>query len=360
MTRNIGWTDANIERLRAYDTDDKLRAAISDPGSIFYGKSLAYLKKLRGSPAASRAKNLKLAEQVPATNGAGIWEDETAIHIVIPDTQVKPGVPTDHLRWIGRYIVDHFAGKANVKIIHIGDHADMPSLSSYDRGTKSMEGRRYRADIQAANAGFDVLCKPLDDYNLEQAAAGGQEWWPERHIALGNHEDRITRACEHDAQLDGMLSLDDLNYADHGWQVHPYLKPFYLDGIGYVHYWAHPMTGKPYGGMVSTRLKTIGHSFTMGHQQTLDFAVRFVTNPSTGKPQAQWGLVAGACYLHDEEYKGYQGNAHWRGIIVCHEVNEGSYDPMFISLDYLCRRYEGMSLSAWMTSSDTRSTKKAA
>jgi hypothetical protein len=80
----------------------------------------------------------------------------------------------------------------------------------------------------------------------------------------------------------------------------------------------------------------------MGHQQTLDYAIRFV------KGESQHGLVAGACYLHDEDYKGYQGNAHWRGIVVCHEVREGSYDPMFVSLDYLCRRYEGVPLSKFM------------
>jgi hypothetical protein len=77
----------------------------------------------------------------------------------------------------------------------------------------------------------------------------------------------------------------------------------------------------------------------MGHQQTLDYAIRFVAGGS------QHGLIAGACYLHDEDYKGPQGNAHWRGVIVKHQVEDGSYDPMFVSLDYLCRRYEGVSLA---------------
>jgi hypothetical protein len=60
--------------------------------------------------------------------------------------------------------------------------------------------------------------------------------------------------------------------------------------------------------------------------------------------RSQHGLVAGACYLHDEDYKGPQGNAHWRGVLVKHEVRAGSYDLMQVSLDYLARRYEGMSL----------------
>lgn len=266
---------------------------------------------------------------------------EQAIHIVIPDTQAKPGVPTKHLDWIGRYIVDHFAGQPNVKIIHLGDHADMPSLSSYDKGKKSMEGRRYVEDIKAANAAFDILCKPLEDYNAKRKVNKERQWWPERYITLGNHEDRISRACEEDAQLDGILSLDDLNYAQHGWKVIPYLQPLELDGVTYAHYFYNPMTGKPLGGAVLTRLKNLGFTFTMGHQQTLEWASRTV------KDKAQHGLVAGACYLHDEEYKGFQGNAHWRGIVICHEVAGGDYNPMMVSLDYLCRRYEGMGLEDW-------------
>jgi hypothetical protein len=205
-----------------------------------------------------------------------------------------------------------------------------------------MEGRRVIADIEAANAGFTELNLPLLRYNDTRKAYKEKQWWPDRHILLGNHEDRITRATEEDAQLDGLLTLDSLIYSDLGWVVHPYLKPVELEGVYYAHYFANPFTGRPYGGTALTRLKTLGHSFTMGHQQTLDIAIR----PVAGK--LQHGLIAGACYLHDEEYKGYQGNAHWRGIVICHEVREGHYDPMVVSLDYLCRRYEGVDLGEFM------------
>jgi hypothetical protein len=55
-------------------------------------------------------------------------------HLFIPDVQAKEGVPFDHLDWIGRFIVDK---KPDV-IIQAGDFADMPSLSSYDRGKKKL------------------------------------------------------------------------------------------------------------------------------------------------------------------------------------------------------------------------------
>ena len=264
-------------------------------------------------------------------------------HIVIPDTQVKPDVPTVHLSWIGQFIVDEFAGKPHVRLIHLGDHGDMPSLSSYDYGKRVYEGRRYWQDIEAANAGFDELNAPLVAYNARQAALHRTRWSPEsKDFLYGNHEDRITRATNSDAKLFGTIGLRDLNYESHGWTTHEFLKPIVLDGVTYAHYFYNTMSGTPYSGMVESRLKTIGTTFTMGHQQTLQYGLRFVNGKS------QHGLVAGACYLHDEEYKGPQGNAHWRGIIVKHEVVDGSYDPMFVSLNYLCRRYEGVTLARFM------------
>ena len=266
---------------------------------------------------------------------------EENIVLVIPDTQVKPGVLTDHLRWIGSYMVDHFAGAKNLTVVHLGDHWDMESLSSYDKGKKSAEGKRVKADIDAGNAGFVLLNQALEEYNEKRRKNKEKTWYPKRRVLLrGNHEDRITRACDDEAALDGFLSLDLLKSP--GWEVIDYLKPVVIDGVAYAHYFYNPMNGRPYGGAAAGRLKTIGRSFTQGHQQLLDYSLRFVGEKS------QHGLVVGACYLHDENYKGWQGNAHWRGIVIKHEVKEGSYSPMFVSLDYLCRRYEGVTLGQFL------------
>ncbi len=269
-------------------------------------------------------------------------------HIVIPDTQAKPGVPSDHMRWIGQYIVDHFGGRDGVKIIHLGDHADMPSLSQYDRGKRAMEGRRYVDDIEAANRSWALLNAPIDGFNAEQRRMHKRIWEPEKHITLGNHEDRITRATQADATLEGQLSLDELDYARTGWEVHPFLRPLFLDGIGYVHYWTNHMTGKPIGGMIETMLKTIGHSFVMGHVQTLRTGSLDRIDADTGLPTRHRGIVAGAAYLHEEDYKGYQGNGHWRGILILHQVERGNYNLMEVDLEYLCRRYENKTLNDFL------------
>lgn len=254
-------------------------------------------------------------------------------HVVIPDTQIGPDVPTVHLEWIGAFIVDEYAGD-DIAIVHLGDHWDMPSLSSYDRGTARMEGRRIPLDILAGNDGMRLLRAAFDAHNLGKR----KKWEPEWTFLFGNHEERILRAVQENAQLDGLLSFDLLNLE--GWQTHPFLELVWLDGIAYSHYFANPMSGRPYGGMnIETRLKTIGHSFVMGHQQVFLYGCRAVAG------RLQHGLVAGACYLHDEEYRGPQGNAEKRGIVVLNDVHDGDYDVMPVSLDYLCRRYEGMRLA---------------
>ncbi len=267
-------------------------------------------------------------------------QDTRPVHIVIPDTQVKPGVRTEHLGWIGNYIADKFAGRPNVRVIHLGDHWDMPSLSSFDKkGGLRMEGRRYADDIDAGNQAFEQLSKPIERA-MSRPRKGGL-WTPELIYLEGNHEFRIQRAADTDATLEGTIDLDDCDSRD--WDRHRFLVPVTVDGVTYSHYFYNPNNGRPIAGMIETRIKAVGRSFTQGHQQVSMYGMIPGWTPE-GLPTMRHGLVAGACYLHDEAYMGPQGNAYWRGIIVKYAVEGGTYDPMFVSLDSLCRRYEGVSL----------------
>jgi len=302
---------------------------ISGKLTIFH----AYNKWLRSKEEAAQVPAVR--RTAPRTTGAVAKAAKGRIHVVIGDTQVKPGVLTDHLTWIGRYIAEQFVGQ-DVALIHLGDHWDMPSLSSYDLGKKASEGRRYHEDVKAGNDAYAQLNAPIE------AAMKSGKWKPERHFLFGNHEERISRACNDAAFLEGKISLDDLDTC--GWTRHPFLQILKLDGISYAHYFIAQNTGKPLGGEnAETRLKNVGDSFTMGHQQGRKWAERSVAGG-----RRQCGMILGSTYLHVEEYRGPQGNDNWRGICVCHQVEEGTYDPMFISLDYLCRRYEGVTLQAFL------------
>ena len=235
-----------------------------------------------------------------------------------------------HLRWIGLYIIEK---KPDV-IIQIGDFADMPSLSSYDKGKKSFEGRRYKKDIAAAKKAMDTLLGPLREYNAKQRQNRHAQYKPRMILTLGNHEERIARVGEMQSELDGVVGYEDLPYGD--WEVVPPEQPVVVDGVSYCHYFKNPNSiMKPVvTGQMHTKLNNLGHSFSMGHQQQLQYGLKHLSNGDT-----LHGLVAGACYLHDEDYLGPQGNHYWRGIILKHRVQNGEYDPCFISLDYLKERY---------------------
>ena len=249
-------------------------------------------------------------------------------HMVIPDTQVKPGVPLDHLTWAGKYAVD----KKPDSIVMIGDFSDMESLSSYDKGKKSFEGRRYTKDIEAATIGMSMLLGPIKAEQRRQAKNKEKVWKPRLVLTLGNHEDRINRATNNSPELEGLISVKDLPYSD--WEVIPYLEPITIDGVTYCHYFTSGVLGRPVSS--ARALVTKKHcSCVMGHVQRKEIDIQY-----DGQGRRITGLFAGTFYQHTEDYLGPQGNQHWHGLWMLHEVKDGEFDEMPVSLDYLRKRYE--------------------
>ena len=138
--------------------------------------------------------------------------------LVVPDTQVKPGISLDYLSHIGQYIVDK---KPDV-VVHLGDHWDMPSLSSYDFGKRQYEGRRYVNDIEAGNEGMIKLLSPIANYNARQMSNKKRGYMPRLVFLLGNHEQRIQRAIDSDPKLEGIMGYHDLALQD--WEVYKFLE----------------------------------------------------------------------------------------------------------------------------------------
>ena len=249
-------------------------------------------------------------------------------HFVLPDVQAKPGDNFDFLTKIGEYIVE----KKPDKIICLGDFADMPSLSSYDVGKKSFEGRRYTNDIEAAMEAMEALLSPIWDHNIKARRNKEKQYKPEMHLTLGNHCDRITRAVNNDPKLEGLIALKDLKYEEYGWQVHPFLEIAVIDGIAYSHYFVTGLAGRPCA-TASAQLNKTHMSCVSGHQQGLQIA--------TGKSadgRLIHSIIAGSSYEHDEEYLGRQGNNHWRGALMLNDVRDGDFDIMPLRLNYLKER----------------------
>jgi hypothetical protein len=244
------------------------------------------------------------------------------VHLVIPDCQVKPGVPTDHLEWIGNYIVEK---KPDV-LINLGDFADIDSLNTYVRGKRESEGKRLSRDISSVVHAMERLLKPIHDYNRTAEV----KYQPEMHLTLGNHEYRMEREVEDNPRLEGMFDMGDLGYEDAGWKVHEFLKVLTVDEVEYAHYFTSGNMGRPVTSAAAL-LRERQCSAIMGHVQHTDMAFH--------KKTQNIAMFAGICYLHSEKYLGPQGNDTRRQIVMLHEVENGKFDPMFVSLRFLKKRY---------------------
>jgi len=251
------------------------------------------------------------------------------VHCVLPDVQAKPGIDFTYLTNIGKYLVDK---KPDVWVM-IGDFADMPSLSSYDKGKKSFEGRRYLADIAASHEAMEALLTPLWEFNAKAKRNKEKRYNPQLILTMGNHEHRIDRAVNLQPELEGVLDTAHLKYEEYGWEVHPFLEVVHVDGVAYSHYFTSGVLGRPV--TTARALLTKKHqSCVMGHVQTMDIATDYRAD---GTPIL--GLFAGCCYEHNEDYLSPQGNAHFRGFHMLYEVNNGSFFHHAISLNYVNERY---------------------
>src|SRR6185312_2560738 len=177
-------------------------------------------------------------------------------HFVIHDTQVKPGVTTDHMRWIGRAIR---AYKPDT-VIHLGDHWDFPSLSRHDApGSLAKEGARVEDDIAAGNDALALLTKSMGPYKGRKV------------ILRGNHEMRLQTAIDTDPRLAGTLGWHLLNDVRLGWEVVPWYcgapGQIAIDGVTYAHYFAAVNTGRAIGGTATNKLNHVGEPFLQGHVQ---------------------------------------------------------------------------------------------
>lgn len=250
-------------------------------------------------------------------------------HLLLPDTQVRVGVPLQHIKAAAEAIVDY---KPDV-IVHIGDHWDMPSCSKHSApGSLEMEGARIRDDIQAGNEAWEVLFAPMWKEIKRREDKHRKRWAPRLVYCRGNHEDRLDRLVGGDPKFEGAVSTDMM--LTPGFERHPFLEIVEVDGVWYSHYFANTHSGRPIGGSVDNRLNRIGRSFVQGHEQGFLYGVRQFPGSLT-----RHGLVAGSFYMHDEKYRGLQSNSEWRGIVVLNEVRGGGYDVMPLSMDYLLRKY---------------------
>jgi hypothetical protein len=158
---------------------------------------------------------------------------------------------------------------------------------------------------------------------------------PEFHITLGNHEHRINRAAEADPTLFGKLSMDDLQFKKYGWNVLPFLDPLTIEGVTFQHYFTSGTMGKAISGQNHARSLVMKNfqSCVCGHSHSRDFY-----EDTRADGTKVMGLVVGH---YDDGVSHYTTEMRrwWSGLVMLHEVHNGSFEPAFYSIDYVKRKY---------------------
>lgn len=252
-------------------------------------------------------------------------------HLVISDQHAHPSYNNDRALWLGRFIKDL---KPDV-VVNIGDAADLSSLSSYDKGKASFHGQSYEKDIEAHLDFQEKLWQPMKRSKKKQ---------PRKVVLEGNHEHRIKRVLELNPEYGGDrfgVSFKDLDFDSYYHEVVEYEGQTpgvtTIDGVSYSHYFISGLMGRPIGGehhaysLISKNLT----SCTCGHSHTADWAVRTDTS---GKKIM--GLVAGVYQDYRAGWAGHVNNLWWSGVVVKRNVQDGAYDPQFISLEALRKEYD--------------------
>jgi hypothetical protein len=245
--------------------------------------------------------------------------------LVIGDSHARKGVPNSRYIWAGRLALH----RRPRHIFNMGDWFDMPSLSSYDKGTKAFEGRRYNDDIRYGNDGINRFELELSD---------DPRYTPDKHALIGNHEVRIERVSKYSPEFAGKVSYADMDWKDCGWKVHAYQKPVVVKGIAFAHNIRNPGSDREMSGenLAANIVKKKHMSCVVAHNHKRGF---FEHTTLTGKKII--GLVAG-CYLDPnqvEEYAGEDQKGWWSGLILLHGMKDGYYDPEFIGVEEVRKLY---------------------
>jgi 3',5'-cyclic AMP phosphodiesterase CpdA len=247
-------------------------------------------------------------------------------HVIFSDAHAHPAHHNHRAGWLGKLILDL---RPDV-VINLGDLADMPSLSSYDKGTKGFQGRTYKADIDTALDFQERLWHPIKQAKRRR---------PRTYWFDGNHEHRTVRAVNQQSELEGTVSCEHIQAK--GWDVVVGYDGLYpgvheIDGVSYGHYMVSGVMGRPIGGerhaatLVAKKLQ----SCTVGHTHVFDFHLR----PKVDGTKAQ-ALVMPAFMDYECDWAGQSGKMWSKGLVIKRNVEGGMYDMEYVSIERLEKEY---------------------
>lgn len=247
--------------------------------------------------------------------------------LVVPDQHAHPDHDNSRADLLSRLTIDL---NPDV-VINMGDAADMHSISSYDKGSRSFVGRTYKKDIDA---------------HLEFQS----RWWdpvkarkrklPHRVFLEGNHEHRIERVLDMHHELEGSIGFKDLDLDRYYDEIIRYngSNPgiYNIGGVNFAHYFVAGISGRPTSGDSPARLmiNKFGDTSIQAHNHLFDHATR---KNVFGR---RFHAMTVGCYQdYINEWAGQSGNYWTAGVLVLRGVENGDFGHQWIPLEHLKKEY---------------------
>jgi predicted phosphodiesterase len=247
----------------------------------------------------------------------------------------------DHSRFdlLGKLIIDEMP----THIILMGDFLTLNCLSAWDMDKrKTMEGRRYKTEIDAGLDALQRMLTPIDFYNVTRREQKKAQYKPEMVFLEGNHEERLTRYLDSDPTFDGFVSVrNDLKLDGWGFRYIPYRDWYYLNGIGFTHIPHNelkPVTGRYH---IHASARATVDSCVYGHTHKLEVLCQHLP----GMSHLQQLTCAGCFFEKHDAYVHGRVTHYWKGVLLLENYKPGRYDIITYSLGRLRRKYGSMHAS---------------
>jgi len=251
--------------------------------------------------------------------------------VIFTCSHADPEASNERFSWLGEFLYDL---KPDY-VVDLGDGADMRSLNSYDtRYPSQIVNQSYEKDIEWYNDAQERLRWKFKKNKRKKPTWYGLE---------GNHENRIKKAIAHDPRLEGSTHGISFSHLQTDYWFDEYTEyensapgTLTVDGVLYSHY----IASGNYGSALSSKhhacalVEKTACSTTVGHSHKFHYYLK-----TDARPSAMQGLVAG-CFKGAEETWAGQANHEWtKGVAVKREVENGTYDLQWVSMEALKRVY---------------------